>query len=123
MKSKSFNLIRKTVVSFLLILSVLLLIASAVFSGYAKQEKSSQKLVITDLLGRKVEIENKKNKRIVAIGPGALRLVLYVNGTKNIVGVENAEKAWEEGSRTYIMAYPELKKTSNNWPRWGRLIP
>ncbi|WP_039767538.1 iron ABC transporter substrate-binding protein [Caldicellulosiruptor sp. F32] len=114
MRSKSFcsDYFRasKKAISILLILSLFLLIVLNTFSGQAKQERSSSKLIVTDLLGRKVEIENKKNKRIVAIGPGALRLVLYVNGTKNIVGVENAEKAWEEGSRTYIMAYPELKR-------------
>jgi len=101
---------RKKAISILLILGLFFLIISITFSGQAKQEKPLSKLIITDLLGRRVEIENKKNKRIVAIGPGALRLVLYVNGTKNIVGVENAEKVWEEGSRTYIMAYPQLKK-------------
>nr|WP_237698954.1 iron ABC transporter substrate-binding protein [Caldicellulosiruptor obsidiansis] len=104
---------RKKSISILTILGLFFLIISSTFSGQAKQakqEKPLSKLIITDLLGRKVEIENKKNKRIVAIGPGALRLVLYVNGTKNIVGIENAEKMWEEGSRTYIMAYPELKK-------------
>lgn len=100
----------KKAISIFLILSLFLLIVSGTLSGQAKQEKTSSKLIVTDLLGRKVEIENKKNKRIVAIGPGALRLVLYVNGTNNIVGVENAEKVWEEGSRTYIMAYPQLKK-------------
>jgi iron complex transport system substrate-binding protein len=101
---------RKKSISILTILGLFFLIISSTFSGQAKQEKPLSKLIITDLLGRKVEIENKKNKRIVAIGPGAFRLVLYVNGTKNIVGIENAEKMWEEGSRTYIMAYPELKK-------------
>ncbi|WPX09097.1 iron ABC transporter substrate-binding protein [Anaerocellum danielii] len=114
MRGRSFNSnyfkAKKSIISIFLIASLFLLIISGALSGYAKQEKAPSKLIVTDLLGRKVEIENKKNKRIVAIGPGALRLVLYVNGTKNIVGVENAEKAWEEGSRTYIMAYPELKK-------------
>jgi len=100
----------KRLLALALAICFLSFLSTSIFKAFAKGEKASSKLIVTDLLGRKVEIENKKNKRLVAIGPGALRLVLYVNGTNNIVGVENAEKAWEEGSRTYIMAYPELKK-------------
>ncbi|ADQ39820.1 periplasmic binding protein [Caldicellulosiruptor acetigenus I77R1B] len=100
----------KRLLALALAICFLSFLSTSIFKAFAKGEKASSKLIVTDLLGRKVEIENKKNKRLVAIGPGALRLVLYVNGTNNIVGVENVEKVWEEGSRTYIMAYPQLKK-------------
>lgn len=106
----NYSKVIKSSITIFLLFSFFVLIFSCPHFSLAKQEKNRSKLIVTDLLGRKVEIENKKDKRIVAIGPGALRLVLYVNGAKNIVGVENAEKAWEEGSRTYIMAYPQLKK-------------
>ncbi|MGB9792797.1 MAG: iron ABC transporter substrate-binding protein, partial [Thermacetogeniaceae bacterium] len=47
-------------------------------------------------------------KRVVAIGPGALRLVCYAGGADKVVGIENMEKQQPAG-RPYILAHPELK--------------
>ncbi|MCL6446637.1 MAG: iron ABC transporter substrate-binding protein [Armatimonadetes bacterium] len=66
------------------------------------------KAVVTDLAGRQVEVPVPANK-VVAIGPGALRLVCYVNGADKVVGVEDVEKQWEPEGRPYILAHPELK--------------
>ncbi|MBE3588543.1 MAG: iron ABC transporter substrate-binding protein, partial [Thermoanaerobacteraceae bacterium] len=66
-----------------------------------------QKAVVTDLAGRQVEVSVPANK-VVAVGPGALRLVCYVNGADKVVGVENLEKQQPTG-RPYILAHPELK--------------
>lgn len=66
------------------------------------------KTKITDLAGRQVEVPVPANK-VVAIGPGALRLVCYVDGADKVVGVENVEKQWPSTSRPYILAHPELK--------------
>ncbi|AKX94248.1 iron ABC transporter substrate-binding protein [Moorella thermoacetica] len=65
------------------------------------------KVKVTDLVGREVEVTVPANK-VVAIGPGALRLVCYVNGAGKVVGIENLEKQQPAG-RPYILAYPELK--------------
>jgi len=65
------------------------------------------KTVVTDLAGRQVEVPVLANK-VMAIGPGALRLVCYVNGADKVVGVENLEKQQPTG-RPYILAHPELK--------------
>ncbi|HHW43149.1 MAG TPA: iron ABC transporter substrate-binding protein [Desulfotomaculum sp.] len=67
-----------------------------------------QKAVVTDLAGRQVEVSVPANK-VVAVGPGALRLVCYVNDADKVVGVENVEKQWPPTSRPYILANPELK--------------
>ena len=88
---------------FIFLLLSILLVANLGVGG------TLEKAIITDLAGRKVEVPISAN-RIVAIGPGALRLVCYVNGVDKVVGVENIEKEWSSIGRTYIMAYPELKK-------------
>ncbi len=62
--------------------------------------------VVKDLASREVNITHKA-KRIVAIGPGALRLVCYMNLSKDVVGVENIE---EKSTAPYIIANPHLKK-------------
>ena len=66
-----------------------------------------EKVKITDLAGREVEVPVPA-KKIVAVGPGALRLVCYVNATGKVAGVEEIEKRQPAG-RPYILAHPELK--------------
>ncbi|OLN33111.1 iron ABC transporter substrate-binding protein [Desulfosporosinus metallidurans] len=63
--------------------------------------------IVTDLVGREVKVKIPA-QRIVAIGPGALRLVAYAKGTDRIVGIEDMEKKVPTG-RPYMFAYPELK--------------
>lgn len=67
---------------------------------------NSQKITVTDTLGRQVEI-NKQAKRVVAIGPGALRLCCYFNNIDMIVGVEQKDKD-ESIGKPYVMANPSL---------------
>ena len=47
--------------------------------------------IVTDSLNRKVNIPDDV-KRAVAIGPGALRLVVYIKAEDKIVGIEEKEK-------------------------------
>jgi iron complex transport system substrate-binding protein len=70
-------------------------------------EDSADTVAISDMLGRPVELSFPV-ERIVAIGPGALRLYCYVNGSENIVGIEQMDKDDPTG-RPYLMAYPELR--------------
>ncbi|ADG14076.1 periplasmic binding protein [Methanocaldococcus infernus ME] len=64
---------------------------------------------VKDLLGRDVEVPKDVN-RIVCIGPGCLRLIVYLNATDKVVGVEDAEKLWTPYGRPYRLAHPELAK-------------
>lgn len=64
--------------------------------------------MVTDLVGREVKVEIPA-QRIVAIGPGALRLVTYDEGASMVVGIEEIEKKASPG-RSYMLAYPGLKK-------------
>jgi iron complex transport system substrate-binding protein len=59
-----------------------------------------------DLLGRHVNI-NHKVSRIVAIGPGTLRLVCYMGLSNEVVGIENIEK---QSTAPYIVANRSLLK-------------
>lgn len=84
-------------------------------SGEApKAGTEATKLKVTDLLGREVEV-TVPAKKVVALGPGALRLVCYVNGVGKVVGVEDFEKKNPTG-RPYILAYPELKNLPSAGP-------
>jgi iron complex transport system substrate-binding protein len=63
-------------------------------------------LFITDTDGRYVTVPADP-KRIVCLGPGALRLIVYLEAQNRVVGVEEMEKANPDG-RPYWMAHPEL---------------
>lgn len=65
--------------------------------------QSGRDLIIYDLLGRSVKVPQEV-KRIIAIGPGALRLVTYIDQLNKVVGVENIDKSYVSG-RTYNMVF------------------
>ncbi|MCB8815985.1 iron ABC transporter substrate-binding protein [Desulfosporosinus shakirovi] len=68
---------------------------------------NSEMQTVTDLVGREVNLKIPA-QRIVAVGPGALRLVAYAEGTDRVVGIEDMEKKVPTG-RPYMFAYPKLK--------------
>lgn len=65
------------------------------------------KLTVMDMLGRSVEVGGRV-ERVVCVGPGALRFIVYLNATDMVVGVEEVEKMWSPAGRPYRMAHPEL---------------
>jgi len=69
---------------------------------------SSGYITVTDTLGRTVKVPANVS-RVVAVGPGALRILVYLNATKDVVGIEEFEKRFPYG-RPYILAHPELLK-------------
>jgi iron complex transport system substrate-binding protein len=75
-------------------------------SDVADSRLMENKIFVTDVLGRTVEID-KEAKRVVTVGPGALRLCCYFNNISMIVGVEQIDKDITTG-KSYLMAYPEL---------------
>lgn len=68
---------------------------------------NSEVKAVTDLVGREVKVKIPA-QRVIAIGPGSLRLVVYANGTDRVVGIEDMEKKVPQG-RPYMFAHPELK--------------
>jgi len=70
---------------------------------------SSGYIEVVDFANRTVKVPNNVS-RIVALGPGMLRLVAYLNATDLLVGVEASEQLWDPLGRDYAMAYAELFK-------------
>jgi iron complex transport system substrate-binding protein len=61
---------------------------------------------VTDQAGRQVEW-SAVPERVVCLGPGALRLIVYLQATGKVVGIEDMEKQ-QPGARPYRYAFPEL---------------
>ena len=63
-------------------------------------------ITVTDFAGRTVEVPADP-QRIICLGPGMLRLIVYLEKKDVVVGVESMEKRYP-GSRPYMLAHPEL---------------
>lgn len=70
-------------------------------------------VTVRDMAGRQVSTPFDPD-RIVCIGPGALRLIVYLQTESKVVGVEEMEKM-HPGGRPYWIAHPEL----HHLPRCG----
>lgn len=92
----------------LMFLGLVLMGCSSVQAGKEGNKLEAGQVVVTDLVGREVRVKVPA-QRIVAIGPGSLRLVAYANGADRVVGIEDMEKKQPTG-RPYMFAYPELKE-------------
>ncbi len=89
-------------------MAILVVITATFFaaaSGTARG-KPYHNLQIKDMSGRQVTIHHTPG-RIVCLGPGSLRLIVYLQATNIVVGVEDLEKRFPS-SRPYWMAHPEL---------------
>jgi len=85
------------------LLVLVLVILAIILSGCVQEEKQQvKKTVVTDVLGRTVEIPEKVDK-IVAIGPGALKGVVYMQAEDMLVGVENKEKKMISALRPHTL--------------------
>jgi iron complex transport system substrate-binding protein len=71
-------------------------------------------MTVTDMAGREVKASFDPD-RIVCIGPGALRLIVYLQAESKVVGVEDMEKMNPGGRPYWIAHHQELSKL----PRCG----
>lgn len=62
------------------------------------QTEAPETRIITDMLGREVEIPTKINT-IICNGSNALRMVSYLNATDLMVGVEDTDKNYETSTK------------------------
>ncbi|MBN1656544.1 MAG: iron ABC transporter substrate-binding protein [Deltaproteobacteria bacterium] len=69
---------------------------------------SAQSLTFTDMAGRELSVSIPL-RRIACLGPGSLRLMVYLQAGDRIVGVEEIEKKRPAG-RPYILAHPEIAR-------------
>jgi len=68
--------------------------------------EAAETIAVTDMAGREVMVPFDP-KRIVCIGPGTLRLIVYLQAESKVVGAEEMEKMNPRG-RPYWLAHPEL---------------
>jgi iron complex transport system substrate-binding protein len=97
------------------LVAIVVIAVAIAYLSLSYLEPSQQKqapaspVVVTDILGRNITLPSKVQS-VVAIGPGMLRLVCYLNATELLVGVEESETKWGFTGRDYAMAYGELFK-------------
>lgn len=96
---------------FTIFLTFLLLVAAFAIAA-VNAEPASQTIV--DMAGRSVEVPQNPN-RIVGLGPGALRLIVYLQAAEKVVGIEDMETR-NPGGRPYWLAHPELAELPSVGP-------
>jgi iron complex transport system substrate-binding protein len=87
--------------TFLAIFLSLALLCTGCFHG----QDEGRTVTVTDMAGRAVQVPAQPEK-VVGVGAGALRLIVYFDAVEKVVGVEDIEK--RDRNRPYIMAHPEL---------------
>lgn len=94
-RTRRIALIASVLVATVLVVVVLFFFPRARWRGTAGR-------TVTDLAGREVTVPQRV-KRLIALGPGALRLVVYLGATDRIVGIEDMEKRMERD--IYVRPY------------------
>ncbi len=89
---------------------------------YEISSQNGETQIITDMFDRNVEIPKFIN-RVVALGAGALRYVVYMNGKDKVCGVENIEIVGGANGATefrpYALAHPEIGDLPSVGDKWG----
>ncbi|MFW6043355.1 MAG: ABC transporter substrate-binding protein [Marinilabiliaceae bacterium] len=81
---------------------MLALLASGCLNSSSDQNGSVRE--VTDMLGRRVEIPVQVDS-VIGVGPGALRLLVYMDVVDRVSGIEDVEL---RPGRPYTFAHPEL---------------
>ena len=100
---------KKLLASFLVLAMALALSAC----GAESPESPGGETVVTDMVGREVEVVPGSYRRVVCVGAGALRMYSYICGSENLAGVEDIDneslldrpKIFDSVARPYLIAY------------------
>ena len=100
---------KKLLASFLVLAMALALSAC----GAESPESPGGETVLTDMVGREVEVVPGSYRRVVCVGAGALRMYSYICGSENLAGVEDIDneslldrpKIFDSVARPYLIAY------------------
>lgn len=106
---KTFSIILLAMAIIMIIIASYTAITNYIDNVSRSSENVDNYIVVEDLAGRFVKVPANV-RRIVAIGPGTLRLVAYLNALDFVVGVEEAEHKWTTTGRDYAMAYGDKLK-------------
>ncbi len=82
------------------------LIRAVLIMLFCLQPAISAAVTVTDQAGRPVTVPHSPD-RIICLGPGALRLIVYLGAQDRVVGIETIEKTNPKG-RPYRIAHPGL---------------
>ncbi len=93
---------------FFALLTLLVLALLVLSACQSVPQGGGAQTTVTDLLGRRVTISALVD-RVIAIGPGALRLVVYAGDLDYVVGLEQVETGDVSG-KPYMLANPDLAK-------------
>lgn len=88
--------------------------ALAVLIAFAGGDALARTVTVKDLAGRSVTAPFDP-ERIVCIGPGALRLIVYLEAQDKLCAVEDIEKR-NYGTRPYLAAHPEFLALPRSGP-------
>jgi iron complex transport system substrate-binding protein len=92
----------------LLIISLLVTLSGCGQAPDSEIQRKPPTRIVTDMLGRKVEIPTKINS-LICTGAGTLRMVTYLGAQDLVSGVEDTDQA-QNIKRPYNFAYHELFK-------------
>ena len=102
---------------------VMAFVAMCVFAAGIAEDAPAltqkQSVIVTDMVGREVEIVPGSYTRVVCIGAGALRVYTYINGADLLCGVEDIEnktlqsrpKMFDSVALPYHIAYGDVFST------------
>lgn len=108
---------RKIVVTTLVTIVVLAALATGLsytflhdkYTNTESRGETPSYITVTDFANRTVRVPANLS-RVVAIGPGALRLVVYLNATDLLVGIEEIEVSRDPAGRDYAMSQYNILK-------------
>ena len=99
------------------VVAVMAVAASPIVESAGKEAspRTAEPVVVTDMIGRLVEVVPGSYKRVVCIGAGALRMYTYVGDVAILCGVEDIDnltlqsrpKMFDTVARPYVLAYAD----------------
>jgi iron complex transport system substrate-binding protein len=103
----------KKIVAF--ILAAVLFVSLAACGNQPQTGAPADKISITDMIGRQVEVAPGSYQRVVCIGAGALRMYSYIGDVALLCGVEDIDnmtlserpKMFDSVARPYVLAFGE----------------
>ena len=99
----------------ILVIALVVVMAAVATPVSETVTSAAQPVVVTDMIGRNVEIVPGSYHRVVCIGAGALRMYTYIGDVQDLCGVEdidniklqNRPKMFDSAARPYVIAYSE----------------
>jgi len=109
----------KKILSLFLALAMLLSLCACGIVEETQPIPSAKTTVVTDMIGREVEVIPGSYSRVVCIGAGALRMYSYIGDMELLCGVEDIDNAsvndrpkmFDAVARPYVLAYGDVFET------------